>query len=198
MSRLARIDLASPLSWDEEQELSIDFLIDSNQQATAERVMDRLTINNPFADEAWIAQEAVRQARDNLPTRKEAAEQIAQLRDGPAYCYLAFHGLDDIAQFVKVGMTRHPEQRLYGMATGNPLDCLWVFVCRAPTTRAAYHIEQTLLRHLSEHKRRGEWITLGSINAEAAAALARSMGDLAKSTEAEADGFVLLGYTDGR
>lgn len=175
------------LNPDEMRELGANFQIDSNQQGMAERLMERIADGSPFEDMAWIAQEAVRQAESNLPTAREAAQQIAQLRDGPAYCYLAFHGLDGIAQFVKVGMTRHPERRMYEMATGNPLDCLWVYVCRAPTTALAYAMEQSLLRRMSEHKRRGEWITLGSIDTVAAAALARSCGD-----------FELLGYTDGR
>jgi len=175
--------------------------LDSNRLPYAERLLDHMALYPSLDDddnEAVFVAAAIRAAEANLATAREAAEHISELRAGPAYCYLAFHGLDDVAQFVKVGMTRHPERRLYEMATGNPLDCLWVFTCRVPCVRMAYRIEQSLLRHLEAHKRRGEWITLGSIDAEAAASLAMSMGDLAKSIEPEAEGFTLLGYTDGR
>lgn len=191
--------LGPELSADEESELLYGSpLLDTNQEATFSRVLQRLFDTNPLADETWLIQEAARQARASVETAASAAEQIAEMRSGPAYCYLAFHGMDGIAQFAKVGMSRHPERRLYGMATGNPLDCLWVYVCKLPTARAAYHVEQSLLRHMEAQRRRGEWITLGRIEQDAAAALARSMGELAQSLEPEAGEFAPLGSCDGR
>jgi hypothetical protein len=171
--------------------------LDSNQVPYAERAIDRMAMTNPTADEACVVAEAIRQAEANLATAKEAAERIAEMRDGPAYCYLAFYGLDDTANYMKVGMTRHPEQRLYHMATGNPLDCLWVFVSRLPVARAAFHVEKFLHRHLEAHRRRGEWFAVGNADWQAASALARQLYVVALEAEPEAREFTYLGYGDG-
>lgn len=190
---------AEELSAEEEAELLYGSpIVDSNQQHTFDNIVQRLFDTNPNGDPTDMIRYAAEQARKELETAEVAARKIADIRKGPAYCYMAFHGLGATAQFAKVGMTRHPEQRMYDMATGNPLDCLWVFVCRASSVRAAYRIEQGLLRHLEPQKRRGEWITLGSLDADGAAALARSMSGLASTLDPESEGFELLSYRDGR
>jgi len=170
--------------------------VDSNQRATVERLIDRAMAENPML-EMWEAAESISQ--DALPeTAKEAARRIASLRTGPTFVYLAFHGVDGIAQYVKVGISRHPEQRLYGMATGNPLDCLWAFTCRVGTAEAAYGVEQRIIRHLDAHKRRGEWLEVGQSDKDAAFALARQLTQFAKDICPSAEDFVPLEYRDGR
>lgn len=165
--------------------------LDSNQRARAERAVDRLSFTNPEDDAGQLVEAAIAEGL-RMPTAREAANGIAELRNGPAYCYLAFHGIDGVAQFVKVGMTRHPEQRMYNMATGNPLDCLWVYVCQLQTASAAYGVEQKLLRHMASHKRRGEWLSIGAADEAMAASIAQGLADVAGAP------FTLLGYTDGR
>lgn len=172
--------------------------LDSNQRTYAERLFDHMALVDQEATAEEVAARAMNTAMQNLPTAKEAAEQIAALRNGHAYCYLAFYGMGGTAQYMKIGMTRHPEQRLYGMATGNPLDCLWVFVCKLPTVRAAYHVEKSLLRHMEDHKRRGEWLEVGETDEAGAIGLARQLGEVASSFEPGAGEFTLLGYRDGR
>lgn len=172
--------------------------LDSNQRGLAERLIDRLYMHYPEGDTDRIVEAAVRGAVCNIKTAKVAAKEIAALHNGPAYCYLAFYGLDGVASFVKVGMTRHPEKRLYGMATGNPLDCLWVFVSRLPVATAAYHVEKALHRHLEPNKRRGEWFEVGETDRAAADGLARQLHVIALDADANASEFTLLGYTDGR
>lgn len=171
--------------------------LDSNQRAFAEKAMDTLAFTHPLATEDFILCEAMRQAVANLPLRQDAARSISEMRAGPAYCYLAFHGLDGIAQFLKIGMSRHPERRLYGMATGNPLDCLWAFTAKLPTAKQAYHAEQSLLRHMEERKRRGEWIEIGATDEAGAVALARQLGAVMLEAEPDAGEFTPFGYRDG-
>lgn len=174
------------------------FELDDNQRLHAERIAQRLMFLDPDADATEIVTYAVKEALQNIPTTREAVKAIAAMRKGNVYCYLAFHGLNGVAEFLKIGMTNHPERRIYGMATGNPLDCLWVFAGALPSRRAAYHVEQTLLRHMSEYRRRGEWIAVDNIGAELAASMARQLGMMAKEAEAAFSEFSLLRYTDGR
>lgn len=174
------------------------FELDDNQRLYAERIAQRLMFLEPDADTTEIVNYVVAQAAHNVPTTQQAVDAIAAMRKGPAYCYLAFHGLDKVARFLKIGMTNHPERRMYEMATGNPLDCLWVFAGKLPSRRAAFHVEQTLLRHMSEHRRRGEWIVVDSLNVALAESLARQLGMVARDAEDAFPGFSLLRYTDGR
>jgi hypothetical protein len=172
--------------------------LDSNQRGFAERLIDRLYLHYPEGDSDRLVEAAVKGARANLAPARVAAKRIAEMHNGPAYCYLAFYGRDGIASFVKVGMTRHPEKRLYGMATANPLDCLWVYVSKLPVAKAAYHVEHALHRHLDASKRRGEWFEVGETDEAAAQALARQLHTVATDADKDASEFTLLGYTDGR
>lgn len=191
---------AEALCPEEEAELRYgDPRLDANQQPAFDRALERLSIAKPFTDEADLRAEAAEIARRELEPAEAVARRIAEMRTSGAYCYLAFHGIGSLASFVKVGMTRHPEQRLYGLATGNPLDCLWVYVCKAQDSRAAYHIEQRLLRELEPHKRRGEWVSLGQgATAAEAREFAKTMTGIAKSAEERAGDFELFSYGDGR
>lgn len=186
------------LSEEDEKAIYGEPVLDSNQQAAYDRLVGRILVRSIDSDVSGELQAAADLAIESTPTIREAVEGVLNLRFGPAYCYLAFYGTAGSAAYLKVGMSRHPEERLYSMSTGNPLDCLWVYVCELPSTRAAYHVEQQILRHMASHKRRGEWISLGAIDSGAAASLARSMAELAKSAEPKAGEFRLLSYRDGR
>lgn len=172
--------------------------LDSNQRGFAERLIDRLYLHYPEGDDDRLVEAAVKGALANIASVPVAAKRIAELHNGSAYCYLAFYGLGGVASFMKVGMTRHPEQRLYNMATGNPLDCLWVFVSRLPVAKDAFKVEQALHKHLDPNKRRGEWFSVGETDGKAAEALARQLHVIASAADLNAGEFTLLGYTDGR
>lgn len=172
--------------------------LDSNQRRTAERILDRLTIStaNPRMDE--LVQEAIEAAQEIAPTAKSAAEEIASLRNGPAYCYLAFFGVAGVASYLKIGMSRHPEKRLYDMGVGNPLDCLWVFAAQLPTSKCAYAVEHALHRHMEGRHQRGEWFSIGETGVGDAAALARQLEVVAQESDHRTGSFVRLGADDGR
>jgi hypothetical protein len=165
--------------------------LDSNRVPLAERLVDQLSMTDPNADASEILAAAISIAERNVPTAKEASQRIVGLRNGPTYCYLAFYGRDGAGQYLKIGMTSHPEQRLYELATGNPLDCLWVYAACFDTRRQAYAAEQSLLRELVEHKRRGEWIEV-TTDAGSSAAFARQLGAVVNGD------FMPLSYRDGR
>lgn len=189
-----------PITPEEEAELWFASpSLDANQQPAFERALERLLTANPNTDDYELKVQAAEIARAELASADVVARRIAAMRQGPSYCYLAFHGVGESALFVKVGMSRHPERRLYEMATGNPLDCLWAFVSKAVDSRAAYQVEQAILRELSGHKRRGEWISLGAGMGQAEAAkLANSMTGIAKAVESDAGDFEVFTYRDGR
>ena len=162
--------------------------LDANQQGAFERALQGLAAYP--ADPELIAEAAAEAVRATIPTARDAARAIAAMRSDPTYCYLAFHGVGGVASFLKVGISRHPERRLYGMATDNPLDCLWAFVTKLPSGPRAYHVEQTLLRHMAAHKKHGEWLTVGRTDEHAAFALARQLSEVARGAEADACEFV--------
>lgn len=172
--------------------------LDANQRKHAERILDNLTFSEPYPQMDELVERAIASALENVPTARDAAEQIASMRFGPSYCYLAFFGLDETANYMKIGMSKHPEQRLYSMGTDNPLDCIWVFTSRLPCTRAAFHVEQVLHRHMADHRRKGEWFAIGNTELSGAEGLARQLFSIALGAEPEAQEFALLGTTDGR
>jgi hypothetical protein len=152
--------------------------IDSNHQRTFDRLLARTLEENPDLQITEGALLAAEEVQSLLPTAREAAQRIAEMRNGPTYCYLAFHGLGETAGYLKVGMSSHPEQRLYGASTDNPLDRLWTFLARFPVRTRAYAAEQKLLRHLKVHKRKGEWLDVGATDQQSASALARQLSEV--------------------
>lgn len=190
MSRLSAADLKAI----EPDELvnPLDPQLDPNQEATFDRAVAALVFANPDADSEWLAEEAAAIARETTPTARQAARRIAAMRTLPTYCYLAFYGVGDVAQYVKVGMTRHPEQRLSSLATHNPLPCLWVFVSELPSAPRAYAVEQGLLRHFADRRLHGEWIGVDATDADGAFALARQITQVARDYDSAATEFTAI------
>lgn len=193
-----RLPEAQPEYWGERVMYRDMGILDDNQRLRAERIVRRLLAQDPGAELDDVTNYAIKQARETVPTIKQAAMAVAELRNGPTYCYLAFYGLRGVASFLKVGISNHPERRMYGIATGNPLDCLWVFAARFVSRSVARSVEQALIRHFSARKRRGEWLHLDGVSEEAATGMARQMGILAGEVSKSPVRFGLLGYTDGR
>jgi hypothetical protein len=158
------------------------FGIDTNQRRTFDRLLARILQENPDLQITEAALLAGEEVQSLVPTAREAAQRIAEMRSGPTYCYLAFHGLGDRAAFLKVGMSAHPEQRLYGAATDNPLDRLWTFLARFPVRAKAYGAEQALLRHLRGHKRKGEWLDVENTDATGASRMAAQLSEVIGAT----------------
>lgn len=173
-------------------------VMDANQQRSYERVLTKLQAEMGTGDDFDLEWEAAEITKGLVPTARQAARAIADIRAAPAYCYLAFHGTDGEAQYLKVGMTTHPEQRLYSMATGNPLDCMWAYTCQLQSRREAYFVEQTILRHLSAHVRRGEWIGVGRLTKHESECMARSLSEVAKDAVPTCPDFSSFSYRDGR
>jgi hypothetical protein len=167
--------------------------LDENQQLYAERLIGELAMQNPDGSIEKIERYAIKQALECMPTLREAANAVAAMRSGPCHCYLAFYGFGTSAQFLKIGITKHPEQRLYGIATGNPLDCLWVYTAKFSSRASAYRAEQMILKSQAFRKRRGEWISLESCDEAASRELADHLGIVS-----EGEDFALLTYRDGR
>lgn len=195
-----RDSFASPIyleALEEGERLTIEAL-DGNQRLYAERMIETLIFQNPEGDHDKIRLYAIRQALEIVPTTREAAEQVAAMRVGPCYCYLGFYGLHGVASFLKIGMTGHPERRLYSFSTGNPLDCLWVFTTKIPSRTVARQAELAMLRSYADHKRRGEWVDVGRCEREGAEAIARELAVVVSEVTGQEANFSLLSYRDGR
>lgn len=189
MTHLASVPYLTP---EEEQQLFAGYpVVDGNQQAAFDRIVERLFVEFPAANEELLMQAALREAMESVPTVEEAAKAIAAMRAWPGFCYLAFHGSRGRAQFLKVGISRHPEKRLYGMATNNPLDCLWAFTVKLPSAKRAYAVEQEILRHLASHHRKGEWFEIEA-DRDDALSLARVLSAVAQGVEPSAADFEMM------
>lgn len=82
--------------------------------------------------------------------------------------YLAFHGGDSGASFMKVGVARQVSARMSALKTGNPLARLWTFSAVLPDRRSAYRLEKAILGHLKDRKAEGEWVEVCFTNLDAA------------------------------
>lgn len=115
--------------------------------------------------EAGVSGYALHVASAELAKRAFAADNPGHKTI--CYMYLAYFGVDGAASFVKVGVSRDPAFRMTGIATGNPLDRLWVFAAKFPSRKDAMRVERQVHAHLSESRRRGEWFRLDSLDEQA-------------------------------
>lgn len=159
--------------------------VDSNQAALADRLADRYIEGCPDQDLHDLVNAACERAAKLLPTRRQAAIDIADIRKGPVWCYLAFFGIGGRCKYVKVGMSSHPEMRIYGMTTGNPLDLTAIYACRFASRRQAYAAEQTLIHTLASIGRRGEWVEIDECAFADIPSVAQGMGSLIRTPNGE-------------
>lgn len=150
--------------------------VNSNQRAALERRLDSLDEAPDGEVEDEVFEAACADIAATVPTTRDVASAIAQMRAGPVYVYLAFFGLSGICKYVKIGMSNHPESRVYGFTTGNPFDFQAIYACKFPTRRAAYAAEQSLLRRMANNSRRGEWLELEEFPIELAQNAADHIG----------------------
>lgn len=93
--------------------------------------------------------------------------------------YLAFHGTDDRASYMKIGVARNVRARMSGLSTGNPLPRLWTYAASFAGRHRAVKVEGALLSHMGNDRVKGEWIRVGGLSAEAAAAIVESLSEVA-------------------
>jgi len=165
------------------QERASGLSIDSNQAGLAQRISERLYSERPTAPEHELVQEANERAAEVLPTAREAARGISMLRTGPTYCYLAFFGTKGRCRYVKVGMSSHPEGRVYSLTTGNPFDLLAIYGCRFVSRGEAFSAEQSLLRALESIHCRGEWVEIDECGADDIGAAAEGIAGALKMAD---------------
>lgn len=88
---------------------------------------------------------------------KRQFEQDNPGRKSACYLYFAYFGFDGVASFLKVGISNNPRFRMAGIATGNPLDRLWVYAAKFPSRKLACRAERAIHARLRQSRRRGEW-----------------------------------------
>jgi hypothetical protein len=133
---------------------------DANQSLYADRLAERILDDRQDLSPDEAADIAIVKARACIPTAHDAAQAIAAGRNGPAYCYLAFFGTANRCQYVKVGLSSHPERRMQSILTGNPLDLLALYACRQPTRALALAVEKSMLYATQSINCRGEWLRI--------------------------------------
>jgi hypothetical protein len=87
------------------------------------------------------------------------------------YAYLAFFGDGQQATYMKVGISKDPNERFKGLTTGNPLKLMWCFACDLANTAVALRVEKAVLHHFKEQRAQGEWVSIGPASYEAATQL---------------------------
>lgn len=134
----------------------------------------------------WIAINSIRRAKcfpeayvDGL-----ADEMFQMLGQKPpratsASVYLAFHGADDRAAFMKAGVAVDVKKRMRALYTGCPLPRLWTFSADFKSRGQAYKVEAALHRHLSDAGTSGEWFQVHGLSEEAAEMFAESLAEVA-------------------
>lgn len=93
--------------------------------------------------------------------------------------YLAFYGNDDMAEYVKVGVSKDVHIRMKDIRTGNPLPRLWLYSARFEDRRTAMSVESAILSHVDGDRVTGEWAKLGGMSADAVRAVVSSLGEVA-------------------
>jgi hypothetical protein len=93
--------------------------------------------------------------------------------------YLAFHGLDGRAAFMKAGIAKDVKKRMRELYTGNPMPRLWTYSAKVEGRGLAYRVESALHEHLRETATSGEWFQVHGLSEDAAAMVADSLSEVA-------------------
>lgn len=92
--------------------------------------------------------------------------------------YLAFHGIDNRAAFMKAGVAANVRSRMKELYTGNPLPRLWTFTVALPNRNLAYRVEAAIHDHLRHTRTSGEWFQVHGLSHEAAVSFVESLSEL--------------------
>lgn len=111
----------------------------------------------------------------------ELLEMVGQTvpKDMLVHVYLTFHGAEDLATYMKVGVARDVSNRLSTLATGNPLPRLWAFKAPFIDRNYAMRVEAALLRHMNADRVTGEWVRVGGLSRSAADSVVESLAEVA-------------------
>lgn len=93
--------------------------------------------------------------------------------------YLAFYGHGDKSTHMKIGVANDIKKRMDTFKIGNPLPNMWTYGAHFHDRKEAFIVESALLKHLSADAIHGEWVSVGSISAEAAKKIAESLAEVA-------------------
>ena len=126
----------------------------------------------------------------------EMLQMLAQTppRAATASVYLAFHGLEDRAAFLKVGVAVDVKKRMRELYTGNPMPRLWTFAAEFHSRSMAYRVEAALHHHLRHTSTSGEWFQVHGLAEDAAAMFAASLAEVATETAEKSVEFAKAEY----
>lgn len=143
-------------------------------------------VNAGKAHRVWAVMNSIRRAKcfpdaylDGV--LDEMFQMLAQPlpREARASVYLAFHGLENRASFLKVGVAVDVKKRMRELYTGNPFPRLWTFEAELPSRSAAYRTEGALHHHLRPANTSGEWFQVHGLSESAACGFAESLAEVA-------------------
>jgi len=95
------------------------------------------------------------------------------------YVYMTFWGMEDRADYMKIGIAKNVRKRMSGAHTDNPMNRLWTFTIPLPTRSEAMTVEAALLQHMAHSRITGEWVKLSKFSEQACKAMADSLAEVA-------------------
>lgn len=95
------------------------------------------------------------------------------------YVYLTFWGLEDRAEFMKVGVAKDVKSRMAGIKTGNPMDRLWTYCLLLHSRSEAMRVESALLEKMADSRVSGEWVRTSKLSAQACRAISDDLAAVA-------------------
>ncbi|OGT59752.1 MAG: hypothetical protein A3E01_04625 [Gammaproteobacteria bacterium RIFCSPHIGHO2_12_FULL_63_22] len=111
--------------------------------------------------------------------RMELLQMVGKPDADLTYVYMSFWGMEDRADYMKVGVAKNVRKRMSGAHTDNPMNRLWTFTIPLHTRQEALNVEAALLKHMCESRITGEWVKLSKFSAQACRALAESLAEVA-------------------
>lgn len=121
----------------------------------------------------------------------EMLQMLAQPppRNAIACVYLAFHGLNDRAEFLKIGVAADVKKRMRELYTGNPLPRLWTFSAEFNSRSLAYRVETALHKHMRHEGTSGEWFKVRGFSEDVAEQFVSSLAEVAGEVAEKPVGF---------
>lgn len=106
------------------------------------------------------------------------------------WVYLAFHGAESRAEYMKIGVARNVRARMSGISTGNPLPMLWTYKAAFAGRHHALKVERALLGHMGPDRVKGEWVKVAGLSESASCAIVDSLAEVASESTTQPVAFV--------
>lgn len=106
------------------------------------------------------------------------------------YVYLAFHGAEGRAEYMKIGVAGNVRARMGGISTGNPLPLLWAYKAPFAGRHLALKVEKALLGHAGSDRVKGEWVKVAGLSESATCAVVDSLAEVAAQNTTQPVAFV--------